>query len=280
MKPPDSTLTSEVEQPIRTRKKSISLPGVVYVLIYHCYGGAKDLYPQLMKAQSEMLPLRFSWQIQISPIDIKAVMITWPRTQCQVVTLLLRLPDKAPGFMASGHGYVQPLHCNLLFISFGTHWRTHGSHSRRWYDCHELLTMKTDFVDLGYVCVLLIMQIFHLQNERGKKFSNWFVFHCVFQYFFFNLRTAWLPLSCNCVLVFWLIGLWLSRCCSTTHRFSDKNKMKRWLMLSRRKIRNGKLHYWMLNPDKRNTNLLWIWISLSNKLLLDEGFAFLKSCRF
>lgn len=61
--------------------KSISVPGVVCVLIYHCYGGAKDLFPQLMKAQSEMLPLRFSWQVQISLIDIKAVMITLPQTR-------------------------------------------------------------------------------------------------------------------------------------------------------------------------------------------------------
>lgn len=80
MKPPDSTLTSEVKQPERKRKKLISVPGVVYVLIFHCYGGAEDLFPQLMKAQSEMLPLRFSWQVQISLIDIKAVMITLPRT--------------------------------------------------------------------------------------------------------------------------------------------------------------------------------------------------------
>lgn len=82
MKPPDSTLTSEVEQPKKKKKrKSISVPGVVCVLIYHCYGGAKDLFPQLMKAQSEMLPLSFSWQVQISLIDIKAVMITLPRTR-------------------------------------------------------------------------------------------------------------------------------------------------------------------------------------------------------
>lgn len=63
------------------KKKSISVPGVVYALIYHCYGGAKDLFPQLMKAQREMLPLRFSWQVQISLIDIKGVMITLPRTR-------------------------------------------------------------------------------------------------------------------------------------------------------------------------------------------------------
>lgn len=49
--------------------------------MYHCYGGAKDLFPQLMNAQNEMLPLRFLWQVQISLIDIKAVMITVLRSR-------------------------------------------------------------------------------------------------------------------------------------------------------------------------------------------------------
>lgn len=113
MKPPDGTLTSEVEQPRKKKekkKKSISVPGVVCVLIYHCYGGAKDLFPQLMKAQSET-PLSFPWQVQISLIDIKAVMIPLPRT-CMAHNsgssrFLLRLPDKGPEFMASRHGCVQ-----------------------------------------------------------------------------------------------------------------------------------------------------------------------------
>lgn len=54
-------------------------------------GGAKDLFPQLMKAQSEMLPRRFSWQVQISLIDIKAVMIILPPTRWRT-TLARHVP--------------------------------------------------------------------------------------------------------------------------------------------------------------------------------------------
>lgn len=62
-------------------QKSISVPGLIYVLIYHCYCSAKDLFPQLMKAEKELLHLRFLWQVQISLIDIKAVMIALLRTR-------------------------------------------------------------------------------------------------------------------------------------------------------------------------------------------------------
>lgn len=213
MKPPDSTLTSEVKQPERKRKKSISVPGVVYVLIYHCYGGAEDLFPQLMKALSEMLPLRFSWQVQISLMDIKAVMITLPRTRrrttpgCHVPAVIAWQGPWIYGEQALVMS--KPLHSNLLFMSFGTHWHTHGSRSRRRFDFHELLMLNQFMTDVkrlcwfrSCMCVLLILQNKRVKSSTIDLFSLYFSIFCSC-----NLRTDWFPLSCNRVFVLWLIGL-------------------------------------------------------------------------
>lgn len=213
----------------KKRRKSISVPGVVCVLMYHCYGGAKDLFPQLMKAQSEMLPLSFSWQVQISLIDIKAVMITLPRTRwrttlgssrscCDCLTRALNL-------WRAGTVVSRLLYSNLLFISFRTHW--HGSRSTRWFQFHELLTLNqftTDAKRLCWfrscMCVLLILQIFHLQNKMEKSsIIDFFLLYFSIFLLSCNLQADWFPLFCNHVLVLWLIGLLLRRCCSTTFRF-------------------------------------------------------------
>lgn len=220
MKPPDSTLTSEVEQPKKKKKKrkSISVPGVVCVLIYHRYGGAKDLFPQLMKAQSEMLPLSFSWQVQISLIDIKAVMITLPRARwCTTPGSSRSCCDgltRAQNLWRAGTVVSRLLYSNFLFISFRTH--RHGSRSTRWFQFHELLTLNqftTDAKRLCWfrscMCVLLILQIFLLQNKMEKSsIIDFFLLY--FSIFFVVLQfTGWLISfvlqSCTCALIDWSV---------------------------------------------------------------------------
>lgn len=53
--PPDSTLASEIERPERKRPKSISVPELIYVLIYHCYGDAKDLFPPAYESRERVV---------------------------------------------------------------------------------------------------------------------------------------------------------------------------------------------------------------------------------
>lgn len=196
--------SQEKKKEKKRKRKSISVPGVVCVLIYHCYGGAKDLFPQLMKAQSEMLPLSFSWQVQISLIDIKAVMIASPRTRMAHNSGSSRFPaaiawQGALNLWRAGTVVSRLLCSNLLFISFRARW--HGSRSTGWFQFHELLTLNQFTIDAkkrrcwfrSCMCVLLILQIFHLQNKMGKKSSIIDLFLLYFSIFFVVLQfPGWL----------------------------------------------------------------------------------------
>lgn len=85
-KPPDSTLTSEIEQPERKRTKiNFSPRAHLCSDISLLWQRQRFISPSLWKP-NELLHLRFWRQVQISLIDIKAVMIAPPRTRWRATT--------------------------------------------------------------------------------------------------------------------------------------------------------------------------------------------------
>lgn len=96
------------------------------------------------------------------------------RSCCDCLTRALNL-------WRAGTVMSKPLHSNLLFMSFGTHWHTHGSRSRRRFDFHELLMLNQYMTDekrlcsfRSCMCVLLILQNKRVKSSTIDLFSLYF----------------------------------------------------------------------------------------------------------